>query len=466
MQRQLVAALLIGIASCAGGGAKPATPARAETAHPVEPPPVVVAAPPDAHAPPAFPDTPAAKLASTWLEVFNSADERRMQDFAAHNQAAQEAVDAGFRQQTGGFELLEIQKSERLAIQFVVKEKASPTTAVGWLRVKDSEPAEISSFTLLAIPPGMTAGDMTIHVDAATRAAVIDAIEAKLTELYIYPEGAKQMVQAVRDHQKKGDYDAIDEGPELASQLTEHLRAVSHDRHLGIDFVPEVVPEGEHEPNDEDKARMRERLEHMNCGFVKTERLDGNIGYVKFNMFADVDICGPKVTEQLGSLGDVDAVIFDMRDNGGGQPAMVAFVISYLFDKRTHLNDIYERKDKKTTQYWTKPDVPGKKLAKQPVYVLASAHTFSGAEEFCYDLKNLKRATIVGETTGGGAHPTAGKRLAEHFMIAVPFARAINPITKTDWEGTGVEPDVKVPADQALETAKKLAAERIATKHR
>jgi C-terminal processing protease CtpA/Prc len=106
--------------------------------------------------------------------------------------------------------------------------------------------------------------------------------------------------------------------------------------------------------------------------------------------------------------------------------------------------------------------VPGKKFAKQPVYVLTSSKTFSGAEEFAYNLKNLKRATIVGETTGGGAHPTMGKRVDDHFMIGVPFARAINPITKTNWEGTGVTPDVAVPADQALETAKQLAAEQLA----
>lgn len=143
---------------------------------------------------------------------------------------------------------------------------------------------------------------------------------------------------------------------------------------------------------------------------------------------------------------------------------MVTFVSSYLFAKKTHLNDIYERKANKTTQSWTNPDVPGKKFAKQPVFVLTSHDTFSGAEDFAYGLKNVKRATIVGETTGGGAHPTNTARLGDHFMIGIPFARSISPITKTDWEGTGVEPDVKVPADQALETAKRLAAEGLVQK--
>ena len=163
----------------------------------------------------------------------------------------------------------------------------------------------------------------------------------------------------------------------------------------------------------------------------------------------------------MSFLGNVDAIIFDLRSNGGGDPKMVAYLSSYLFAQRTHLNDLYERKSGKTTEYWTRLDAPGKKLADQPAFVLTSSGTFSGAEEFSYNLKNLKRATIVGETTGGGAHPTGSHRLDDHFLIGVPFARAVNPITRTNWEGTGVEPDVKVAADQALDVAIKLAVDRI-----
>ena len=283
----------------------------------------------------------------------------------------------------------------------------------------------------------------------------------------MYPEVAKKMEQAIRHHLEHGDYKAITTGPELASTLTDQLQEVSHDHHLHVRWMPRALPQSsDGEPSAEDKARMKEQLDKMNCGFVKAERLDGNIGYIKFNMFGQVDVCGPKATEAFAALGDVDAVIFDLRDNGGGQPEMVSYVASYLFAKRTHLNDIYERKDNKTTQYWTKPDVPGKKLATQPVYVLTSARTFSGAEEFCYDLQNTQRATIVGEVTGGGAHPTKGQRLDDHFSIGVPFARAINPVTKTDWEGKGIQPEVKVPADQALDKAKQLAADKLAKLHR
>ena len=412
---------------------------------------------------PPIPDTPAGKALRAWFDAFNSGDEPRMKAFGEQHKDPH-IVDPGFRKQTGGFHLLGIEKSDRLAVTFLVKEKASPTTAVGWLKVKDADPVQIDSFQLLAIPPGLTAADMDKRLDAASRTHIIDAIAAKLIDLYVYPEVAKKMEQALRDHAKKGEYDAVDASRAFAELLTEHLRAISHDRHLHVDFVAMVLPDKDPdpmEPGPADKERMRAQFERMNCGFEKAERLDGNIGYIKFNMFADADICGPKATAAYESLGDVDALIFDMRENGGGQPEMVAFVASYLFAKRTHLTDIYERKKNKTTQYWTKPDVPGKKFPTQPVYVLTSQRTFSAAEDFTYSLKSAKRATIVGETTGGGAHPTMGVRVDDHFMLAVPFARSINSVTKKNWEGTGVEPDVKVPADQALDAAKKLAAERI-----
>jgi C-terminal processing protease CtpA/Prc len=184
------------------------------------------------------------------------------------------------------------------------------------------------------------------------------------------------------------------------------------------------------------------------------------VGYLKFNFFGDVEVCGPTASAALNFLANVDALIVDLRDNGGGSPDMVAYVSSYLFSKRTHLNNLWTRRTNETREYFT-TEVPGKRLGEdKPVYVLTSKRTFSGAEEFSYNLKNLKRATIIGETTGGGAHPVSGHKIDDHFTIGVPFARAINPISKTNWEGTGVEPDVKVAAGDALTTAQKLIADK------
>jgi retinol-binding protein 3 len=236
--------------------------------------------------------------------------------------------------------------------------------------VTQAEPFEIEALQVIAIPFGKTAADMDPKIDVATRTRVLDGIVAKLGELYVFPEVAKKMEQALREHQKKGAYDAVTESRAFAGLVTDQLQAISHDKHLHVDFVMRAPPvEEPKEPSAADKATMRAQLERANCGFEKVERIDGNIGYIKFNFFADAELCGPKVTELMGTLGEVDALVFDLRDNGGGQPDMVAYVSSYLFAKRTHLNDIYSRKDNKTTEYWTKPEVSGKKFATQPVYV-------------------------------------------------------------------------------------------------
>jgi C-terminal processing protease CtpA/Prc len=201
---------------------------------------------------------------------------------------------------------------------------------------------------------------------------------------------------------------------------------------------------------------------------------NGKVAVIKFNGFSNLTYpCGTEVTRTFDVVANADALIFDLRENTGGDARMVAFISSYLFDKRTHLNDVLTRRkdasgrqmgpdEFSTQEFWANdPEVPGRKYGgTKPVYVLTSGVTFSAAEEFTYNLKALKRATIVGEPTGGGAHPTRGEPIDDQFSIGVPFARSVNPITKTNWEGTGVTPDVTVPAAQALETAMTLIAQK------
>jgi hypothetical protein len=412
-----------------------------------------------ASAQPTFPDTPAGRTAKAWLEAFNSGDRARIEAYIQKFDPSRPIENQmTFRNQTGGFDLLSIEKSEPAHIEFRVKEKGGTTTAIARLDVKDSDPATVVSFGVRAIPPGVT--DADFKIDAAARQRAIDGAAAMLNEFYVYPDAAKKMEESIRARQKAGEYDSITNGDAFAEKLTADLRAVSHDKHLGVNFSPAVLPKGP-PPGGPDMAAMRRQLERSNCAFEKAERLPPNIGYLKFNGFANPEICGPTASAAMNFLAHVDALIIDLRENGGGDPKMVAYISSYLFDERTHLNDLYNRKEDKTEEFWTKPDVPGKKLgSSKPVFVLTASRSFSGAEEFTYNLKNLKRATIVGETTGGGAHPVSGHRIDDHFMIGVPFARAINPISKTNWEGAGVEPDVKVSAAEALEVAKKLAVKK------
>jgi len=415
---------------------------------------------------PVIPDTPAGHTLQAWLDAFNSGDRVRIQAYYAKYEPTKSADEidgtVAFRGFIGGFDLLGVDKSDRLHVEFRVKEKdGAMIVVVAKLEVQDGDPARVVHFSLRPIPPGATAADMSMKIDPATRARVIDGVVAGLNELYVYPETAKKMEEAIRARQKKGEYDAVEDAEAFAELLTDHLQQVSHDKHLSVNFSPAVLPKdfGARDPDAD--ARMRTQMERDNCRFQKAERLSSNIGYLQFNGFPPPDICGPTAIAAMNFLGNVDAIIFDLRDNGGGDPKMVALISTYLFDQPTHLNDIYNRKEDATTQFWTLPYVPGKRLAGKPVFVLTSKRTFSAAEDFAYNIKNLKRGTIIGETTGGGAHPVSGHRIDDHFMVVVPSARSVSPISKTNWEGTGVEPDIQVPADQALDVAKGKAAEQI-----
>lgn len=217
--------------------------------------------------------------------------------------------------------------------------------------------------------------------------------------------------------------------------------------------------------NDEADAQSIAKMKYENFGFKKVERLGGNIGYIDFRGFAPAKYSKETIASVMGFLSNCDAIIIDLRQNGGGDPTGVQQICSYFFDETpVHLNDLYFRPENKTEEFWTLKDIPGQRMPDIDLYILTSNYTFSGAEEFAYNLKNLKRATIIGETTGGGAHPGDMMAVNENFVIFLPNGRAINPITKTNWEGTGVTPEIAVSQDKALGTARLTALEKLAQK--
>ncbi|MEO8572792.1 MAG: S41 family peptidase [Pyrinomonadaceae bacterium] len=302
------------------------------------------------------------------------------------------------------------------------------------------------------------APDMTI--DSTTRTAVIDILLKELNETYVFPETAKKMETDIKARAGANEYDSITSSRAFAEKLTADLQSVSKDKHLRVRYSYDVLPtrQDRREPTEAEIEQGKWFNKRVNYGFEKIERMNGNIGYIDLRGFNDEEAGAETVAAAMTFLQNTEALIFDLRQNGGGNPAMIALISSYLFsDKPVHLNDLYWRKENKTDEFWTKPESAKIKFANRDIYVLTSGYTFSGAEEFTYNLKNLKRATVIGETTGGGAHPGSMVRLADHFGVFVPIGRAINPISKTNWEGTGVEPDIKVPKERALKTAYLMA---------
>lgn len=268
------------------------------------------------------------------------------------------------------------------------------------------------------------------------------------------------MAAKIRGELAAGRYDAIDNESAMARRLTDDLRSVRNDKHLGVRFEPESATG----PGDR-SARGRGTLivrgggrgddpRHDNFAFRKVEWLPGNIGYLKLDLFLDGPEAKATGDAAMAFLRNADALIVDLRDNGGGSPVMIRFLQSYLFDKPTHLNSFFDRRGEKVEDSWTTEKVDGRRFrADLPVFVLTSSYTFSGAEEFAYNLQTRGRAKIVGETTGGGAHPVAPQRIDDGLMVTIPFMRAENPITKTNWEGVGVKPDIACARDEALAKA-------------
>lgn len=300
-------------------------------------------------------------------------------------------------------------------------------------------------------------------VDAATRTQVIDALARQLNDYYVYPDVAARMDQAVHAKAAHGDYDRFDDARAFAGALTADLVDISHDKHLRVmtgDTPAPPMPTGEPTAAQLDNARTM--MAARGYGVGKVEILKGAVGYLDLRGFDRLQFSRDAIAAAMTQLSSTDALIVDMRHNGGGDPATVAFLCSYLFDGRVHLNDLHWRKDDRTEAFWTDPNVPGKHYGQQkPVYVLTGPRTFSGGEEFSYDLQQLKRATLVGETTGGGANPGRVRILTPYFGAFIPNGRAVNPVTQTSWEGTGVVPEIKVAADDALATALEMALYRL-----
>ena len=292
----------------------------------------------------------------------------------------------------------------------------------------------------------------------AYKEQVIESLSRLMNNHYVFPDVAKQTEEHLKTQLIEGYFDQFENDEDFANALTESVQSVNKDKHMRIRVNKQYeAPKQTPERMIEEQLDWIDQSRRNNAGFVDVKILDENVGYLDLRGFAGMEIGKPVADAYMKLMSRTDAVIIDLSKNGGGSPAMVQYLCSYFFDKKLHLNSLYWREGDRTDEFWTLEQVGGTKMPDVPLFVITSNRTFSGAEEFSYNMQTQKRATLVGQTTGGGANPGGGFNINENLTVFIPTGRAINPITKTNWEGVGVIPEVEASADGAFDKAYELA---------
>jgi Peptidase family S41 len=297
----------------------------------------------------------------------------------------------------------------------------------------------------------------TPTLDAASRQRIIAKSIASIKQHHIDHLEAQAAANALLAHERRGDYDGATNTEEFARLATKQMREATGSNKLVLLYSTHEIPERTPGSSPPLPAAYGDEMQRVNCTFERVEILPHNVGYLKLNAFPDASVCQATAAAAMTKLNDADALIFDLRDNRGGFPNMVSLIAAYLFN---HPEYMYCPLENTTTESWTRSPIPGSKLANKPVYILTSSRTISAAEQFTYDLKMLKRATLVGETTAGGGHAANLHSVGDNFYVGTIEVRAINPYAKSDWNDRGIEPDFKVRASDALKAALKLTDKR------
>jgi hypothetical protein len=297
---------------------------------------------------------------------------------------------------------------------------------------------------------------------AGEQAEVIRAAAALIEARYVDPDGARAIAAELR--RLAQDRRSPMEGEAFAQEMTGRFRAVSSDGHLGLSYSEQPLPEDGGEAQFSAAEMDKWYGPHVNHGIEKIERLEGNVMLLDLRVFPPVGMGADVFAAAMTVVAQGDALIIDLRENGGGAET-ADLLTGYLVDAGSPLTGSYDRPSD-TRRYASSPVwVPGRRFGNsKPLYILTSHRTFSAAEAFAYNLQALGRASIVGEVTGGGAHPFEYRRIHPHFAVDLPEGESINPITGTNWEGVGVKPDVPLPADQALAKALELARAAITSR--
>jgi len=288
-------------------------------------------------------------------------------------------------------------------------------------------------------------------------AGLIDSVSVLLKDYYVFPEVATKIEKHLKSQEAIGVFKNITSKSEFAERLTSEMQMISKDKHMRCFFRSGNTNNNRSisRPNvDKDYEKI---TNDKHLGFIRTGMLNDKIGVLDIYNFPGSKQAEKSVDEAMKIISSASVIIIDLRRNGGGSPECIRYICSYFFEKPTHINSIYWRSTNQTVDYITFEKVNGKKMANIPVFVLTSSFTFSGGEEFAYNFQTQKRGILIGETTGGGANPGDVFTINDDFTIFIPTGRAINPITKTNWEGVGVKPDIETESKKAFEIANKNA---------
>jgi retinol-binding protein 3 len=304
--------------------------------------------------------------------------------------------------------------------------------------------------TIAALEQPARAQTGAAPLSSAARAEVVQKLAEQMQQRFVFADVGRRVADDLRAQAAAGVFEKAATTVDFAKQLTTWLQTQTQDKHL------RVFPA---RPGGVAGMLGSAEASKVNFGFERLQRLPGNIGYLDLRFFTGDRDAKDVAVATMNWLAHTDALIVDLRRNGGGDPEMIRFIQSYLFDQPTLLNTLHWRDDKaaggfRIDEFRTSDQVQGRRYGgKKPVWVLTSHYTFSGGEEFTYNLQALKRGTIVGESTGGGAHPGGRFDLGHGLQVHLSTGRAMNPLTGKNWEGTGVAPDIAVPADEALRRA-------------
>ncbi len=307
-------------------------------------------------------------------------------------------------------------------------------------------------------PLGANAQATQDEISSAQRLAVIKELNGLLLDHYVFPEVAQSLVEMLRSNIQSGAYDLLDSEKSFADQVTADMGELTEDKHLALWPTP---PSSANDSTNLGTEMSRISGREGNYGIDGAKILPGNIGLIKTSSFSLDQLyeqAEPTLDAVMAMVANVDTLIFDLRNNRGGSPRVGRHLASYLFGPEpVHLNDFYFRSTDTTLPYWTLAELPGRRLPNIPVYILINKHTFSAAEGFAYNLKHLGRAIVVGQPSGGGAHGGSTREIGDRFQAYIPFSRSIHPITKTDFEGVGVIPQISSPPNDELYIAQQAA---------